>query len=83
MKIVAITRPGTEYIYSVFSAHAVPVSSAQRIRSALNASGYRLKAGQTWHLYDVDKYDDAHAIAQQQRFSVRKGRLYSVEMYQY
>lgn len=83
MKIIAITTAGAEYMYSVWSAHAVPVSSAEKICAALNKAGYRIRDGKTWRLYDVGPLDNAYDIAKQQRFSVRSGRVYDNEMYSY
>lgn len=75
MKIVAVAPVGREYLYRASTAHAVPVSSAEKIRSALNAALYNLRDGETWHLYDVGPYDDAAVYANYQRCSVRSGRV--------
>lgn len=72
-KIIAIAPAGAEYVYKRDSAHVVPVSSAEKIRSALNAAGYRLRSGETWHVYDADACELA---ACWQRFYIRSGRLY-------
>lgn len=75
-KIIAIAPAGAEYVYKRDSAHVVPVSSAEKIRSALNAAGYRLRSGETWHLYDVGPYDNAYGYAALQRFYIRSGHVY-------
>ena len=69
-KFVAIACKGKEFIYRRDSAHAVPVSSAEKIRSALNAAGYRLRPGETWHLYDNE------GLYCWKKFYIRSGRIW-------
>lgn len=76
MKIIAIAPVGAEYLYRCSTAHAVPEKNAEKIRSALNNATYRLRHGETWHLYDVGPYDNAYAYAALQRFYIRSGRIY-------
>lgn len=76
MKIIAIAPAGAEYLYRCTTAHAVPMKSAEKIRSTLNSVAYRIQAGETWHLYDVGPYDNAYAYAAMQRFYIRSGRIY-------
>lgn len=78
MTIIAKTKPGAEFTYSVKSAHAVSKASAEYIRDICNQYKYRLREGETWHIYDVDEYDHAYDVAQ-----VQHGRVYRgiVKMY--
>ena len=76
MKIIAIAPVGAEYLYRCTTAHAVPMKSAEKIRSALNSAAYRLRSGETWHLYDVGPYDNAYGYAALQRFYIRSGSVY-------
>ena len=73
MKILAITTAGKEYMYSASSARQVSNTSAEKIRQVVNAYQYKLKPGQLWHCYDIDKYDVAYDYAMGQRFTIRKG----------
>ena len=76
MKIIAIAPVGAEYLYRCTTAHTVPEKNTEKIRSALNNAAYCLRAGETWHLYDVGPYDNAYAYATLQRFYIRSGRIY-------
>ena len=52
-KLIAKTKIGTEFFHSTkdcFFASA----NAQKICDALNADKYKLKEGETWHVYDLD-----------------------------
>ena len=83
MRIIAITSAGKEYLYSLWSAHAVPAASAEKICAALNKANYRIRPGQAWKLYDVGQLDSAHDIACQQRFYIRSGRIFDSDTYNY
>lgn len=76
MKIIAVAPVGAEYLYRCSTAHAVPMKSAEKIRSALNSATYCLRPGETWHLYDVGPCDNAYGYASLQRFYIRSGRIY-------
>lgn len=73
MLILAITNEGQEYIYSARSARAVSKKSARLICDIANENKYKLKPGQKWHIYDVDKYDIAFDYATRQAFRIRNG----------
>ena len=75
MKIAAITIKGTEFIYKASTAHKVPKSSGADIVDALNRAGFRLRPGEVWHLYDIDRYSGAYDIASCQGFRVYRGRV--------
>lgn len=71
--ILAITHPGSEYLYYSLSAHKVSKASAQLICKVCNQYKFKLKEGECWHVYEVGLYDGAYDYAQYQRFTVRKG----------
>lgn len=73
MKIVAITKKGIEYVYSVRTAHFVSERSANKICDVLNEYRFKIKGDEVWYVYDVDRYDTAYDYAMMQKFSVRKG----------
>lgn len=73
MLILAITNEGQEFIYNARSARAVSKNSASKICDIVNEYKYKLKAGQKWHVYDVDKYDIAFDYATRQAFKIRRG----------
>lgn len=75
MKILAKTHKGAEFMYNARSAHAVSERSAEKILEIINAHNYRInpEKGETWHLYDVDQYDNAFYYAQSQKFTIRNG----------
>lgn len=73
MTIVAITHPGQEYLYYSRSAHKVSKASASYILKVLNQYKHKLHDGECWHVYTVDRYDNAFDYAMYQRFSVRNG----------
>lgn len=75
MKIIAQSATGAEFMYNPHTAHKVSKRSAVTIMNLLNACKYQLKEGTTWALHDVDMYDNAYYIAQEQRFTIRKGIL--------
>lgn len=75
MKVLAKTTEGYEYMYSIRSAHKVSARSGKLIADNLNELKYELKSGELWHLYDVDEYDEAYYIAQEQSFTIRNGKL--------
>lgn len=75
MTIVALTRPGQEYLYNIRSAHEVSAAAADRICDALNANKIGLLAGHVWHVYAIDKYMPAWAYAEVQKYYIRGGYL--------
>ena len=79
--VVAKSRKGAEYMYSVMSAHKVSARSGQRICDQLNSMKYDLKGDQVWSVHEVDKYDSAYDMAQEQKFYIAKGYLREKRMY--
>ena len=77
-KIIAVTHTGSEYMYIRSSAHAVSAPIADLVCSALNRSGYKLKNGEKWHVYSVDKYAFETCSAPLQRFSIRNDKLIEI-----
>lgn len=75
MKILARTIPGREFMYNAKSAHKVSARSAEQILRIVNENADRIgtPAGERWHLYDVDQYDNAYYYAQYQSFTIRNG----------
>ncbi len=75
MKILAKTHKGAEFMYNACSAHAVSERSAGKILEIINAHNYKInpEKGETWHIYDVDQYDNAFYYAQSQKFTIRRG----------
>ena len=72
MKIVAKTIKGSEFIYSKRSAYHVNKKHADLIAESLNRCRYGLKENETWHVYEIDRYDDAYAWAEVQSFYFTK-----------
>lgn len=68
MLIVAKTIKGQEFIYSSKSAHQVSKKSGKKICELLNKAKYQLYDDVVWHLYNVDKYDNAFDYASFQSF---------------
>lgn len=52
-KLVAKTTIGQEYLHSRQDAFFAS-TGADRIASALNKAGYKIGAGEKWHVYDYD-----------------------------
>ena len=73
MVIVAKGIKGKEFFYKAQTAHKVPERNAQKVADILNACGYRFQDGETWHVYNVDEYDNAYYYAEGQRFTYGKG----------
>ena len=69
-KFIARAVIGQEFFYVRSSAHSVPTSSAYKIRDALNAARFRLKDGETWHVFESE------GEPVYQRFFIRSGRIY-------
>lgn len=72
MIVVARAVKGAEFFYSAASAHRVDPKKAERILDALNAEQWGITPDQTWHVYDVGMYDNAHAYGEMQGFQMRK-----------
>lgn len=73
MKIVAITKDGSEFIYSAKSAHRVAQNKITYVLDVLNKYRYLLKDDtEKWFVYDIDEYDKAYAYSAYQRFAVSK-----------
>ena len=53
---IAITNPGSEYMFKKSDVIAVPAASANKIIEALNRIQYKLKPGEVWKLYENDFY---------------------------
>ena len=77
MKILAIAEKGREFIYAPKTAHKVNAAKAEKVAAILNECGYMLTdaARYTWHVYDVDRYDNAYVYAQYQKFTYGKTGL--------
>ena len=75
MLVLAKARQGAEFFYIPWSAHHVSKASAEKICAALNTIRYKLESDQVWHIYDVDRYDVAHDVAQEQSFYYYGGTL--------
>lgn len=75
MLVAAISAAGAEYMYSARTCHAVPKSSGQKICDALNAAGFRLRSGETWHLHDIESYSGGYDFALCQAFRVYRGAI--------
>ena len=72
MKIVAKTIKGKEFFYDPTTAHRVNIAKAELIAKTLNGCGYSLKGDQTWHTYDIDRYDvRAYVYAENQQFIMK------------
>lgn len=50
----AIAVKGKEFLYRSSTRVAVPKASAKTILEVLNKTGYRLRDGEVWHLYDTE-----------------------------
>lgn len=78
MKIVSITKKGSEYCYIASESHKVPEKAAVKICETLNRIRYGLatdKPDLCWFVYDVGPYDIAAEYAAFQSFGYRKGNL--------
>lgn len=75
MLILAKTNVGTEFIYSIKSAHEVSKAKAKVIADTLNEKRYQLKDGEKWHIYEIGIFDSAFAYAETQKFKVRKNTI--------
>ena len=73
MLIIAKTVKGKEYYYGVKTAHKVSMAGSEKILEVLNRVRYQLGDGQTWHIYEIDRYDTAYDYAEFQKFTIRKG----------
>lgn len=72
---VAITRPGSEYLYRTSTAHDVPTRSADRILDALNDARHLLQEGEIWHLYRERLQDQDYTGPVVKIFRIRSGSL--------
>lgn len=75
--IIAKTRKGQEYFYSKMFAFSVPKTSAKKICDIVNASGWKLEDGETWHVYEIADYELSYTYAAWQYFRIRKGVVYA------
>lgn len=75
MIILAKTLKGQEFVYNPKTAMQVSKASATKICEIVNSCKFRIKPekGETWHVYEIDKYSFAFDYAQFQRFTIRKG----------
>ena len=78
MKIIAKSVKGQEYLYRASTAHKVSNASANIICKALNDIGYKLGAGEVWHVHEIDEYDAAYEYGLYQAFVRRNGGLKEV-----
>lgn len=73
-KFIAITCPGSEYLYKKGSMILVPSTRAGIYAAALNNAGYKLKAGEKWHVYAVESDYDLMDITETAK--QRNGKIY-------
>ena len=80
MKIIAKTIKGKEFMYYPKTARKVSERSAETILKAVNQHKFLLdtKENEIWHIYEIDKYDQAYIFAQYQAFTIRKGIVKAV-----
>ena len=75
-KFLAITTPGTEFIFRMSSAIAVPERSAGKILELLNKIEYKLKPGEVWHVYENDFYYNDRIENEIKRYSKNSMKVY-------
>lgn len=75
MLILAKTNEGTEFIYSIKSAHEVSKAKAKTIMDTLNEKRYQLKENEKWYIYEIGMFDSAYGYAETQKFKVRKNTI--------
>lgn len=75
MFIVAKTNKGTEYLYDVLSSHKVSKAAKNIICNSLNDNKYNIKNNEIWHIYEIDKYDNAYDVASYQEMKLYKNRI--------
>ena len=74
MKVIAKTIKGREFMYNPRSARKVSARSAEMILKVVNDFRFQLSGdNETWHIYNIDKYDTAFIYAQNQAFTIRNG----------
>lgn len=71
--ILAKAIKGREYVYSIASVHGVARAKAAEVCSVLNSLRWHLLPGEVWHVYTVDAYDAAYAVADLRRFIYHRG----------
>ena len=76
-KFIAIAPKGKEFVFKTSTMIAVPTSSAHKIAKTLNNLGYKLKDGETWHVYDNDSYYNDMIARQIKRYSNRNMPVYT------
>lgn len=75
MTVIAKSAENREFFYNAESAHKVGKKNAKSICEELNKIRWDLKAGQVWHIHEVDQYDTAYYYAEFQKFYIRNGYL--------
>lgn len=68
---VAIAVKGKEFLYRANTRLSVPKSSANKIREILNKTGYHLRDGEIWHVYDTEFGDEMAGSARMRKGNVR------------
>lgn len=76
---LAIAAKGSEFLYRKSTMIAVPTKSARSIMEALNKTGYKLKAGEVWHIYENDTYNNDFISEQIKSYSPNK----NIKVYRY
>ena len=75
MLAIAKSEKGREFLYNASSAHSIPKSSAEKIKSILNQARFDLKDNEVWFIHEVDRFDNAYYYAEGQKFCFRNRRL--------
>lgn len=68
---IAIAQKGKEFCFRKDSKIAVPTKSSQKIAEALNRLSYKIKDGETWHIYENDFYYNDYIDAEIKRYGDR------------
>ena len=75
MKILALSVTGKEYLYIPATAHKVNQQKAKIVCDIVNKYQYKVKPGYTWHIHEIDNYDNAFYYASAQAFTISKNGL--------
>lgn len=57
MIVIAKIAEGREFLHSIREMYEAPKSSASKICDVMNNICFRLKEGETWHVYDEYMYE--------------------------
>lgn len=75
MYIVSKAVKGKEFTYSLYHSFQVSKAAKEIICKALNDSRYMLKDNETWHIYEIDKYDNVYDIVKNQYMRLYKNKV--------